>query len=300
MNRKRGFTLIELLVVMAIIALLVSLLLPALASARRTALATKDGTQIRGIHQSWIVYSKDHDSIFPVPGLIDRKPVDVGNGTQEIPGRGEEDVEQNNHANLYSACIMQNYFSPEVCIGPTEPNGNVTVKDNYNFELYNPVNQADDVYWDPSFKADLEGTNGTVGANTSYATQVIGGPRRTLQWRNSLDSRYVILGNRGVRAGSIDSAEYGSSMTLQIHGPKKEWDGNIIYNDNHVSYVNTFWPEDVNYSLNGETKPDNIFQNDTTGDVQNGDPAGSDCCLFMNAVVFDGGNGTQFFIGGWD
>src|SRR5688572_25971135 len=73
MKRFRGFTLIELLVVMAIIALLIGLLLPALAKARAQAKLLKDSSQIRGIHQSWLVFSREFEGVFPTPGLIDRQ-----------------------------------------------------------------------------------------------------------------------------------------------------------------------------------------------------------------------------------
>ena len=53
MKNKTGFTLIELLVVMAIIALLLGLLLPALAKARNTARQVKDATQIKQVHTAW-------------------------------------------------------------------------------------------------------------------------------------------------------------------------------------------------------------------------------------------------------
>ena len=256
MNRKRGFTLIELLVVMAIIALLIGLLLPALAKARAQAKLIKDGSQIRGVHQSWLIFSREFDGVFPVPGVIKRLEIDLGdgNGLQVVPGRGREAKTENTHQNLYSACIMQNYFSPELCVGPTEPSGNVFVMDTFNWELYTPL---DNIYWDYDFTADL-----TAGSNISYAQMPIGGKRRATQWRESLDERHAIVGNRGVKSGSLAETDYLESITIEIHGGRKQWLGNTVFNDNHVSVHNTFTPEGLNYREDGETKIVNLFKND--------------------------------------
>jgi prepilin-type N-terminal cleavage/methylation domain-containing protein/prepilin-type processing-associated H-X9-DG protein len=59
--RRPAFTLIELLVVIAIMAILVAILLPSLASARRGAKATVCQSNLRGIGQGLVLYNNDHD-----------------------------------------------------------------------------------------------------------------------------------------------------------------------------------------------------------------------------------------------
>lgn len=266
MKRMRAFTLIELLVVMAIIALLIGLLLPALARARATARQVKDGTQIAQIHKSWLIYSGENEGVFPTPGLINRLPVP---GLGEVPGRGDEDPLQNSTANLYSVCIAQNFFTPELAVSTAEPNGNVLVKIDYNYGLVRPIM---DVYWDESFAADLN-----LLSNLSYSSSPMFDKRKQRQWINSLDSKYTIVGNRGVEDGSLVAADYEASKTLQIHGSSKEWIGNMCFNDNHIVVLKSFFPEGVNYQEigSGTTKQDNIFLNETAG--TGGTASGYDC-----------------------
>lgn len=76
--RSRAFTLIELLVVMAVIALLVGILLPALARSRRLAHATKCLANLHSLSQAVTMYADGNDGRLPNVGLAHGGSVSEG------------------------------------------------------------------------------------------------------------------------------------------------------------------------------------------------------------------------------
>jgi prepilin-type N-terminal cleavage/methylation domain-containing protein len=301
-TNKSGFTLIELLVVIAIIALLLGILLPALSKARAKARQVKDSTQLAQIHKSMATFSTDQNGIFPTPGLIQRQQYDGA----YVPGRGDEDYAANNHANLYSALIQQNFLSPQILVNPSEVNARVVIDSNYDYTEYKPLQGS---YWDMApgyegssapvetgssgFQADLG-----LECNVSYGTMLLNGKRKKTQWRDSLASDFVVLGTRGPGEGdgtafvvgaNGNPAIYEGSKTLGIFGGRSEFWANHCYNDGHVEFTNTFIPQGHGrFQVGDDYIEDDVYTHqDTTVTGNNPKSAGKDAFLCMVKTITD-------------
>lgn len=293
--KRRGFTLVELMVVIAIIALLVGLLLPALSKAIRASRSLRDATQINQIHTTFVTFANGAKGKFPTPGLINRL---FDPYTQsEQPGLGPEDFSKNHTAPMYSAMIAQRYFAPEILIGPTEVNPNVVEMTDYDYDAYDP---GADTYWDGDFQARIERPAGSgTPCHTSYAHTAICGDRKQTDWRDDNDASVVNIGTRGVGTGfgtdvvDVSDDAYKFSPTLELHGPRKQWNGNLTFNDGHSVSVESMYPLGVSYEPadGGLPHRDHVFaaEFEDQADPQLDGRASGDAWLVISFLADDEG-----------
>ncbi|GJQ29305.1 MAG: hypothetical protein HBSAPP03_11890 [Phycisphaerae bacterium] len=276
--RKTSATVVTLIVVGSILGLCllsaipIGILLPAMGKARGTARQIKDSTQIRGVHQSMILWAQNNADLYPQPSLIDKANATVRAGEpKDLP------------SHIMSIMIYTGFMSPELCISPAETNPNFAVYVDYAFT--NPAAAADpfNALWDPAFRAyPIEHTSHGLTpqgvGNLSYAIMPPVGARRA-RWSNTFSATEAIVGNRGPAYDAVGSGasqtwtlhpdsggtvlgntEVGtSSYTLLIHGGRSTWEGNIAYNDNHVNFETAPDPPYVTFRFTGMSSPGNLF-----------------------------------------
>jgi len=194
--RRKAFTLLELLVVISIIALLVGILLPALASARLTARKMQNSSQLRGIHQQMVVFAQDNKNFFP--GLT---PTGVVNG---LAGQGRlRDA-------TFGMLERGDYYEAPYLVSPGEV--------------------------DPSINGESPRNGPTTSYGSFAVLEYATGPALSsptdlgrLEWKESLQTTAVVLSDRAINL----TAARPQSIWMSVNG---QWSGTVLFNDNHAQF----------------------------------------------------------------
>jgi prepilin-type N-terminal cleavage/methylation domain-containing protein len=234
MRRTRAFTLIELLVVISIIALLIGILLPALGAARKTANQMKNSSQLRGIHQSMVIYSQANSTYLPglnSDGTFAYYNTSSGGiapagtytpNTDPNPGTGSAG------ARLW-VLLNGGYVANTMCGNPTEAiikwTSAAVLKKNFSYAL-------------------LEISDSTTSKG------------RLAEWKDNANSQAALVSDRNTSTlASGDGDANVISLWTAVNG---DWKGNIVWGDNHAGFENSNRGFATKY-LSGSTTNDNLF-----------------------------------------
>ena len=133
--KKKGFTLIELLVVVAIIAMLLAILMPALNKVKKIAQRVVCGTNLKGLGNAMVVYANDYDGQYVCQGTGTGhtwERTTVGWQNPSIPWQTARNITVG--ASLY-LLVRQADVSPKSFVCPSSDQHEFSGKNPQNYDI---------------------------------------------------------------------------------------------------------------------------------------------------------------------
>ncbi len=233
--RREGFTLVELLVVVAIIALLISILLPSLGSAKEATNRTVCASNLKSIGGVFESYAGDNGGTFPIQEWADEgtpptsakmfgvKQRQSSGDSDDVPEQAKESIT----ASLWMI-VRENNADPKIFICPSSKKQKDDLKDNSGSQL-----RKSDI-WD--FKNDKVLSFSPMNMYDE-ATGDKWSSQQSADWKYLGDENTA--GTEGKGPDEANKEEIKKEMNSQVHADGEGQ--NLLRGDGGAAFFKTPW-----------------------------------------------------------
>ena len=235
-TRSGGFTAVDLIASVAIVLILGALLTVVMSLGQPRGRGSRQmlsHSQLRDIQQSLVLFAQSNkkggnDGYYP--GLDSS-----GNVIPDGPETGYSGDGTQPAARLW-IMLDGNLFTPEYIINPADSG-------------------ATEYVWSPS--GDADPAHPLTSTNYSYAMLSLLADGRKIEWKETLNTAAIVLGDRGIGTSKKDLS------SVWTETGRGDWRGGVTRNDNSTSFETTAEFEQTKFGNNDANEFDHLFEDET-------------------------------------